>query len=271
MKNRLILRHMVDERLISHNGYRKPQILLIGAGGTGSLVLSCLGRLNHVLKKLGHRGFHVSVFDGDKVSANNVGRQNFSVSDIGLNKAEVITKRVNIFFGHNWDAIPRMFTAHIANQGHKVELVITAVDSAKERIKISKMKGLSLYWLDAGNSKDKGQVILGTMQKIKQPKGSFKGYIPTVVDLFPGIEEEDKKTEQGPSCSSMEESIRRQQPTINSWMATATMQILFECFSKGILKTHGVFINARTLTMRPLAIDPENWKSLGYKKALKTK
>ena len=44
-----------------HNG--TVNIALVGVGGTGSLVLSGLVRLNHALRQLGHPGIEVKVYD----------------------------------------------------------------------------------------------------------------------------------------------------------------------------------------------------------------
>ena len=59
------LKHYVHPAIVSS---RRPiDITLIGAGGTGSQVLSGLARMNQALKALGSSGFHVRVFDGDSV------------------------------------------------------------------------------------------------------------------------------------------------------------------------------------------------------------
>ena len=44
-------------------------VALIGAGGTGSQVLSCLVRIDMALSGLGHPGLHVTVYDPDRVTA----------------------------------------------------------------------------------------------------------------------------------------------------------------------------------------------------------
>lgn len=43
-------------------------VSLIGCGGTGSYVLSCLGRINHSLIAIGHAGLEVIVYDFDDIS-----------------------------------------------------------------------------------------------------------------------------------------------------------------------------------------------------------
>ncbi len=91
------LTHYIYPSIVSARG--PVDIALIGAGGTGSQVLSGLARMNQALKALGSPGLHLRVFDGDSVSASNVGRQLFSPSDIGKKKAVVLVTRLNMFFG----------------------------------------------------------------------------------------------------------------------------------------------------------------------------
>lgn len=144
------------------------QIVLIGAGGTGSQVITGLARIHYALRKLGHPGFILHVIDGDKVSEANIGRQIFSPSDIGKNKAEVLVTRVNTFFGLSWIAYPMMMSKEmrIDRNGYGYPpIIITAVDSAKGRMEIRSWfkKTDVLYWLDFGNKTSSGQVILGTL------------------------------------------------------------------------------------------------------------
>lgn len=48
---------------------------VIGAGGTGSQVVTSLARMDTALWKLGHPGLFVRVYDPDTVSESNIGRQ----------------------------------------------------------------------------------------------------------------------------------------------------------------------------------------------------
>ena len=94
--------HYIDNYLIDPQ--HPVTVNLIGAGGTGSQVLTCLARLDVTLRALGHPGLSVTLYDPDIVSGTNIGRQLFSDSDIGLNKAKCLITRVNNFFGNDWKA-----------------------------------------------------------------------------------------------------------------------------------------------------------------------
>ena len=77
--------HYTDQYLL--NPYHPVTVFVIGAGGTGSQVVTCLARMGMALQALGHPGLHVTVFDPDTVTGANIGRQLFSEAETGLNKA----------------------------------------------------------------------------------------------------------------------------------------------------------------------------------------
>src|SRR3984957_2125786 len=95
--------HFIDNYLIRPSN--PVTVNLIGAGGTGSQVLSALARINHSLIALNHPGIFVKVFDDDVITSANLGRQLFSASEAGMNKAVALINRINRFFGTNWKAI----------------------------------------------------------------------------------------------------------------------------------------------------------------------
>ena len=69
-------------------------VAVIGCGGTGSQVLTALGRMNYALRQLGHPGLQVAAYDADIVTEANCGRQLFAEQEIGHNKAEVLTTKL---------------------------------------------------------------------------------------------------------------------------------------------------------------------------------
>ncbi|RZJ90140.1 MAG: hypothetical protein EOO20_09060, partial [Chryseobacterium sp.] len=99
--------HIVYPYLI--NPTNSVSVNLIGAGGTGSQMLTALARINQALIALGHAGLQVNVFDDDIVQQANLARQLFTPHEIGLNKAVILINRINRFFGTNWKAVPERF------------------------------------------------------------------------------------------------------------------------------------------------------------------
>ena len=177
--------HYIDNYLI--NPQHPVTVNLIGAGGTGSQVLTCLARLDTALRGLGHPGLFITVYDSDIVTEANIGRQLFSPSDIGLNKAQCLVTRMNNFFGNDWKAVPDIYPAALkdARRDNLANMTITCTDNIKSRLdlwNILKAVPVSeyrshetpLYWMDFGNTQDTGQVILGTVpKKIRQPESKL--------------------------------------------------------------------------------------------------
>ena len=173
--------HYIDSYLI--NPQHPVTVNVIGAGGTGSQVLTCLARLDTALRGLGHPGLFVTVYDPDTVTEANIGRQLFSPSDTGLNKAQCLVTRVNNFFGNGWRAVPDIYPAILkdARRDNLANITITCTDNVKSRldlwntlkaVPVSEYRSYEtpLYWMDFGNTQTSGQVVLGTVpKKIKQP------------------------------------------------------------------------------------------------------
>ena len=66
------MEHVIDVHLLD----KRVEIHLIGVGGNGAQMATCLARLDIAMKALGHPyGLHVTAFDADRVSEANVGRQ----------------------------------------------------------------------------------------------------------------------------------------------------------------------------------------------------
>ena len=99
--------HFTDRYLL--NPRHPVTVFVIGAGGTGSQVITNLARMSMALQALGHPGLHVTVFDPDTVSQANIGRQLFSETELGLNKAVSLVTRINRFFGSVLSAAPQCF------------------------------------------------------------------------------------------------------------------------------------------------------------------
>ncbi len=149
------------------SGHRPTKILLIGAGGNGSLMLSRLYKMHVALTALGQPGFDVSLCDPDTVSSANMGRQPFFQSDIGANKAETLIWRLCGSAGDlSWTAIPRRAECEDLRNA---DMVITCVDTISSRRQIhqwleSSHYTTTKYWLDMGNEADTGQVVLGQIE-----------------------------------------------------------------------------------------------------------
>ena len=238
-------------------------VVLVGCGGTGSQILTGLARLHYALYQLRHPGLHVSVFDGDNVSEANIARQNFSPLDVGRNKAVVSVTKINQFMGLSWKACPFAFDGSRSDDTVRPSILISAVDSARARTVIGRAARLNphcLYWLDTGNTKDAGQVILGSLKDIPQPPGrDAVAVLPTVDELYDLTKVKEKV--QGPSCS-LAEALEHQDLLVNTIVASWAVQLLWTGFRQGHLENHGCFIDLKSMRVNPLPVEPEAWKRI---------
>ncbi len=249
--------HFTDKYLL--NPTHQITVSMIGTGGTGSQVLTCLARINHALQALGHPGLYVQAYDHDSVSESNIGRQLFSVSDLGLNKADVLITRLNRFFGTDWVSHPKRFDKESGCNN----ITISCVDNIKSRLEIEKIlkKGRNgndyserFYWMDFGNGQNFGQVVLGTIGKIRQPKS--RKYKPveklnTVTEYFDFTQVNEK--DSGPSCS-LAEALRKQDLFINSTLAQLGSALLWKLITNGMIDYQGMYLNLETMNMNPIKL-----------------
>jgi PRTRC genetic system ThiF family protein len=242
--------HFIAPELL--NPTNPISVCLIGAGGTGSQVLTGLARMSHSLQQLGHAGFQVSLWDDDIITDANRGRQLFAECEVGLSKATVLITRTNRFFGTAWSAIEKPFT--VATATGRNAIYISCVDTAAARFGIAEVLGdLDLsthrtdtprYWMDFGNGRDTGQVILSTIGSIKQPASEKflpVGSLPQVTKEFGELLTQGD-TEDLPSCS-LAEALEKQDLFINSLLAQMGCSLLWQLFRKGFTEQRGVFVN----------------------------
>ena len=251
--------HYLDSIIASSNHH--ISVNLVGAGGTGSHMLTNLAILSSTLVKLGHQALFVKVYDPDIVTEHNIGRQAFSRADKGRNKAEVLTSRCNRYFGTQWNAIPQKFEGENSTYDFAANITISCVDSIESRKSIfCNLKKIldhtafpykrTMYWMDIGNSARSGQVILGTLfNSIQPPKSKGIKKLNHFFDDYPEIVDEGNE----PSCS-LAESLFRQDLFINKIMATYASDLLWNLLHKFVINNRGIYVNLETLKTTPILL-----------------
>jgi len=263
MKNTV---HITDNYII--NPPNPLKVNVIGAGGTGSQMLTALSRINYALLNLNHPGLSVTVYDDDRINEANIGRQLFAESEIGLHKSVALINRLNRFFGTNWKAETHRFGNDLYNiDKYRANLFISCVDTAKSRFEISELldeinigrsydRERPLYWMDLGNSKDTGQVILSTIGDIEQPESDrFKtvSNLPFITEMFRDHLEQADQFDNTPSCS-LADALTKQDLFINSTVSTLGASLLWQLFREGMLFNRGMFVNLKTFITQPLKL-----------------
>ena len=260
--------HFTENSLI--NPTNPVTVNLIGAGGTGSQVLTALARMNHALTELNHAGLSVRLWDDDVITEANLGRQLFAESELGFYKSVALINRVNRFFGANWKAETQKFEKVDLGKlqsNMKSEIYISCVDSVKSRFDIAEIlnelkidksyyRNQCKYWIDFGNSQFTGQVLLSTIGNIKQPnseKYETVENLPFITEEFGEILKVSESEDDTPSCS-LAEALEKQDLFINSTLAQMGSSLLWSLFRNGLTENRGFFLNLKNFQSQPIKL-----------------
>lgn len=259
--------HFTDNYLI--NPTNPISVNLIGAGGTGSQMITALARMSHALTELNHAGLSVRLWDDDVVTESNLGRQLFAESELGLHKSVALINRINRFFGTDWKAETQKFERNILNKLPEIagaSIYISCVDNVKTRFEIaeilSKMghsgyySNRPRYWIDFGNSQNTGQVILSTIGNINQPnseKYETVENLPFVTEEFGELLKQSEIEDDAPSCS-LAEALEKQDLFINSTLAQMGSSLLWNLFRNGMTEYRGFFLNLKNFQSQPIKL-----------------
>lgn len=259
--------HFTDSYLI--NPTNPLEVNLIGAGGTGSKVLTALIEMNHTLIALGHAGLSVRLWDDDIVTESNLGRQRFAECEKGLYKSVALINRANRWSGTNWKAETIKFEKDCLDRLPKntqANIYISCVDSATARFTIAELlnelkdgraeRNQPKYWMDFGNSKQTGQVLLATVGSIKQPqseKYETVANLPFITEEYGELLRNSEAVDNTPSCS-LAEALTKQDLYINSSLAQIGSSLMWSLFRNGMTENRGFFLNLKDFRCHPIKV-----------------
>ena len=238
------------------------RLIVVGCGGTGSFVAEGLCRLfksNHPLLLIDH----------DRVEPHNLRRQNFFDRDVGKFKAQALAERLALQYGRGVGYSVYPFDQNLLGDGlggglyTKVihGIIIGCVDNAAARRDIATGVGFGTWWLDAGNGRNSGQVLLGDTNNVETLKGSFNKeemevthlpmpsmQLPSI--LIPPVRAEPKQLD----CAEVIEADE-QSPVINQAMATLVLEFVHRLL-QGNLTWMGAYIDLEAGTLQTVPIEP---------------
>lgn len=233
---------------------------LIGGGGTGSKVLTALMEMNHSLIEMGHAGLMVRLWDDDIVTSANIGRQRFAECERGLYKSVALINRINRWAGTNWKAVTQKFEKDSFGrfpEEAKATITMTCVDNVRSRFDVAEIfkdkddyKSYSnqpKYWIDFGNGKYTGQVLLSTIGSLGQPKSEkfeTRDNLPFVTEEFGELLKQSETEDDTPSCS-LTEALGKQDLYINSTLAQMGCSLLWNLFRDGLTENRVFFLNLK--------------------------
>lgn len=253
--------------------YAAITFTVVGAGGTGSQFLAALAKMAVAYAKLRDVTLNVLVIDHDTVSESNVGRQLFAHSEIGMNKAECIVTKINRTYGLSWEAVPESFEVCAPNKALGSNFIISCVDNVKTRKNIAKYIAReqkqvinenvmnhdvwckNFFWVDIGNSKNSGQIIIGSPNT------------PNIMETYPDLKDSDDNT---PSCS-LAEALSKQDLFVNTFAANLAAKSIWMIITEYFLPHAGLYFNLETYKIKPIPLDGINKSAIRNSRSRGTK
>ena len=251
--------------------YRSLRIIQVGCGGTGSQLARMTAAVCAALRDRGESVEFVFC-DPDIVEARNVPRQLFATSDIGRPKAAVLAERYSAAWGlaATVDATPFSAAAYELwnNYDRRLTVIVGAVDNAAARREIAKACEANrenalpyVWWIDAGNAADSGQVLVGSDAKARNLRGSvqlgavFRLPAPSLVapDLLVARDEELAQARM--SCAELVAASLQSQ-TVNAWAATVAGDTLYRLLVSRDLARFATWFDSRSASVRSTTTSP---------------
>ncbi|MBA7659021.1 hypothetical protein ES703_66984 [subsurface metagenome] len=209
------------------------------------------------------------LIDHDRVEPHNLRRQNFFDGDVGRFKSQALAERLARQYGRSIGYSVYPFDHELLGEGlggglytrviHGV--VIGCVDNAAARREIARSVNFGTWWLDAGNGRNSGQVLIGDTQNVETLKGAFDKETMEVIHLpmpsvqlpsilIPPVRAEPKQLDCAEAVESDEQS-----PVINQAMATLVLEFVYRLL-QGTLTWMGAYIDLEAGTLQTITAEP---------------
>ena len=254
--------------------FSKLKFYLIGAGGTGSFAAMNLARLAFEMRRTG-KAVEMTVIDPDIVESGNIPRSNFCAAEIGRFKAQTLAERITLAWGLEvaYSNEKLSFEKHIKSNrnGYKeLTVLIGCVDNhlarreihraLEEANKYNSNNAPECWWIDGGNGKSSGQVLIGSEAKREKPENHFSSSTickklpaPSVVhpELLENQEIPTRRAEKSERLSCAERIARGEQSlNINSRVAVEIGEMLTELLLTNSLRRFATYFDLESGTSR---------------------
>jgi len=262
----------------------RVRLVLVGCGGTGSWLAPAVARVARLLNEKFAKDVLVGFVDPDMVEVKNIYRQNFCKAEVGCGKAIALAARYGAAWGVNIIAFSQKFSysvvGDIGNYHYNdLTVLIGCVDNPAARRDmqgaIRNIQG-TVFWLDCGNVKESGQVLIGRNdpgEKIKTfPFPDKCAWVPLPSrqhkELVGKMTEGDDEPENGPvettglSCAEIA-MLDEQGLTINQAIASVAADYLVRLLLTQTLDKFQTYIDLNSGSMKSTYITPVNvrrWK-----------
>lgn len=259
--------------------YKNVRFYQIGAGGTGSFAAHSIARLCFELN-LHTKSAEIVIIDPDQVEQNNIPRSNFCRAEIGKFKAQTLAERLTLAWGLETAYINEKFSyeEHFKpdrNDYRQIRILVGCVDNHLARREIHRALQNSekynssapdTWWIDGGNGKFSGQVLIGSQAK----KTAIEKYFttPSICRALPApslVHPELLENQQLPekrreverlSCPEMIR-LGEQSLNINQRVAVEIGEMLTELLLTNSLRRFAAYFDLESGTSRSAYCTPE--------------
>jgi len=238
-----------------------PSVVIVGTGGTGSLVAEGLCRL--------FTGYDIPLLfvDPDRIEPKNLMRQNFFANELGKFKAQALAERLSRQYNRRigYSVMPYekgMFSVPVGGGGLIREaihqIIIGCVDNPEARRRIEESINWSNWWIDSGNGFNSGQVLIGNSREKEQMHEAFDSTEHLVRQLpVPTLQQPAlllPAAKPAPDCAEAVQQ-EEQSPIINQAMATLILDMVNRLL-RGTLTYMGVYLDMDAGSMQRVPATP---------------
>ncbi|MBX3282052.1 MAG: ThiF family adenylyltransferase [Acidobacteria bacterium] len=268
--------------------YSALKFILIGAGGTGSFAAPAIARLVFELKQIQNKPVDMLIVDPDVVGSGNIPRSNFCAAEIGRYKAQTLAERITLAWGMEIEYSCEAFDAekHLRRSMRdyrSLTVIVGCVDNHLARRDIhnaidefktyGSLDAPGIWWIDSGNGRSSGQVLLGSTTKRQKHEKYFAGTsicrsLPAPSLVHPDLLEPETKVASEINEASCPDRIRlgEQSLNINQRVAVEVAEMLSAMFLTRSLKRFASYFDLESGTSRSLYCTTEQVASTIHRK-----
>lgn len=248
--------------------YSILRFIVVGAGGTGSFAVPAIARLIYELKQQQNKSAEMLIVDPDVVENGNIPRSNFCFAEVGRYKAQTLAERVSTAWGIETSFSCERFDAekHLKSSTsdyRSLTIIVGCVDNHLARREMHRAldeyrsygDASRVWWIDGGNGKISGQVLLGSTTKRLKVEQYFAGTsicraLPAPSLQHPDLLQSEKI--EAKSDASCPERVRlgEQGLNVNQRVAVEMAEILSSLLLTRTLKRFAVYFDLESGTTR---------------------
>ncbi len=271
------------------------KIVIIGAGGTGSFAAQAIARLVFELKEHG-KSVEMLIVDPDRVERGNIPRSNFCSAEIGKFKAQTLAERLalawslQVCYGNeSFDSEKHL--KQEANTYRQLTILVGCVDNHRARLDIHRAleesegyrssEAANTWWIDGGNGKFSGQVLIGSTVRKFATGDCFAGSticrkLPAPSLIHPELLQDQesgiaRRATERISCPDLVR-LGEQSLNINQRVAVEIAEMLSSFLLTGSLRRFASYFDLESGSSRSLYCTPQHIeKALQLSKVLQSK